>query len=324
MRGAIGRSILILLTGASSLTALAQGPREIPRGPGFPPRFHDPSRPVREGDRWWIFSTGNGISTRHSKDLVTWEEGPPVFKEFPKWHKQVVPTQRGHLWAPDIITHQGEHRLYYSVSAFGKNTSAIGLVTSRALDPTNPDCQWKDKGIIVQSKREDPFNAIDPHLIITSDGRHWMSFGSFWTGIQLLELDPETGGIHPERKQIRQIAWNETIEAPAILHHGGYYHLFVNWGQCCRGLQSTYEIRIGRSRSIEGPYLDKNGRDLATGGGTLLLASKDTQTGPGHASFISESSGIRMFYHYYDRNRGGYPSLASQPLKWSADVWPEL
>lgn len=309
---------------AHSLSAQTPPPREIPRGPGFPPRFHDPSTPVRQGDTWWIFSTGNGISTRHSRDLKTWQEGPPVFKEFPAWHRQIVPSQRGHLWAPDIVFHKGLHRLYYSVSGWGKNTSAIGLATNPTLDPGNPACHWKDEGIVVSSTEKDPFNAIDPHVFIDDNGRQWMSFGSFWTGIQLIELDPKTGKAHPDHKQIRQIAWNDSIEAPAILKHGRYYYLFANWGLCCRGLASTYEIRIGRSRSITGPYQDANGRDLATGGGTLFFGSTGDETGPGHASFITERGNTRMFFHYYDRKRGGFATLGSHPLKWNKEDWPEI
>ena len=322
--GTILRQTLLLTWAFTSMfSAQAQPPREVPRGAGFPPRFHDPSTPVREGNTWWIFATGNGVSTRQSIDLKTWREGPPVFKELPAWHKEVVPSQRGHLWAPDVVFHDGLYRIYYSVSSFGKNTSAIGLATSPTLDPDKPSTRWKDGGIVVRSNDRDPFNAIDPHMIIDGDGKHWMSFGSFWTGIQLMELDPKTGKAHPERKQIRKIAWHESIEAPAILKHGRYYYLFVNWGLCCRGLQSTYEIRIGRSREITGPYLDKDGNDLATGGGTLLLGTAGDQIGPGHASFVTEKIDTRMFYHYYDRKRGGYATLGSHDLTWTRDGWPE-
>lgn len=279
---------------------------------------------MREGDRWWVFATGNGISTRHSKDLITWEESGPVFKELPAWHQQVVPDQRGHLWAPDIIRHKRTYRLYYSVSSFGKNSSAIGLATSPTLDPSHPDFKWTDQGIVIRSKRDDPYNAIDPHVIVDEQDAHWMSFGSFWTGIQLVELDPENGKTHPRRGRIRQIAWNQSIEAPAILKHGDFYHLFVNWGLCCRGLDSTYEIRTGRSRSITGPYLDRDGRDLATGGGSFLLGSEGDRIGPGHASFVMQDSAVRMFHHYYDRKRRGAHTLGFRDLKWSPDGWPEI
>ncbi len=285
-------------------------------------RFHDPSTPVRQGDTWWIFSTGNGLVTRYSKDLKSWTDGEPVFKTFPAWHREVVPEQKGHLWAPDIIHRGGRYLLYYSVSGWGKNTSAIGLATNTTLDPKDPAFLWKDQGIVIRSKPGDPYNAIDPQLFADDDGKLWMVFGSFWKGIQLIEMDPETGLRHATRDQVRQLAWNESIEAAALLKHGGYYYLFANWGLCCRGLKSTYEIRIGRSRKITGPYLDADGSDLATGGGTLFLKSEGDRIGPGHASFIEEKGGTRMFFHYYDGRRFGFATLGDLPLKWGKDGWP--
>lgn len=298
----------------------AQSPHALPSATAAVPRLHDPSTPVRDGGTWWVFSTGNGILTRFSKDLTTWREGAPVFKELPAWHREVVPSQRGHLWAPDLVFHDGLWRLYYSVSSFGKNTSAIGLVTSPTLDPENPRYHWQDRGIVIRSGPESDFNAIDPHVILDG-GRHWMSFGSFWGGIQWIELSPESGLAHPERGKPQRIAWNESIEAPAVLHHGGYYYLFVNWGLCCRGVKSTYEIRIGRSRSIRGPYVDRDGRDMAQGGGTLLLGNRGNRIGPGHASFLVKDGGVRMFHHYYDSARGGRSYMADVPLDWE-DGWP--
>jgi arabinan endo-1,5-alpha-L-arabinosidase len=303
--------------------AAAQEERRLRQAPA--PRFHDPSTPVRHGDDWWVFSTGNGIIVRSSNDLRQWRTHKPVFAKMPAWHRTVVPDQRGHLWAPDIVEIGGRYLLYYSVSAWGKNTSAIGLATNATLNPADPAFEWKDEGIVIDSKREDPYNAIDPHLFHDDDGSLWMSFGSFWTGIQLIELDPETGKRHPENQEVHALAWNESIEAPAILKHDGYYHLFVNWGRCCRGLDSTYEIRIGRSRSITGPYVDKEGADLKTGGGTLLLASEGDQIGPGHPAFVAEEdSRTRMFFHYYDRRREGLPTLGSHLLEWTEDGWPQI
>jgi arabinan endo-1,5-alpha-L-arabinosidase len=139
-----------------------------------------------------------------------------------------------------------------------------------------------------------------------------------------MELDPDTGLRHPRDGGLRRIAWHESIEAPAILKHGGYYHLFVNWGACCRGVDSTYEIRIGRSREITGPYLDRDGRDMAVGGGTLLLGTAGDRIGPGHASFIRVKDDWLMFYHYYDRARRGTPALGWKRLSWTADGWPQI
>lgn len=287
------------------------------------PRFHDPSTPIRQGNTWWIFSTGNGILTRHSTDLKNWTEGEPVFKTFPAWHSEVVPQQKGHLWAPDVIRRNGKFYLYYSVSGWGKNTSAIGLATNTTLDPKDHDYLWKDEGIIISSGDKDSYNAIDPQILADDDGSLWMVFGSFWKGIQLIELDPKTGLGHPKHQEVRQLAWHETIEASALHQHGGYYYLFVNWGLCCRGVNSTYEIRIGRSRKITGPYLDADGGELSTGGGTLFLKSEGDKIGPGHASFIEENGKTRMFFHYYDGRRFGSPALGDVPIIWNKTGWPE-
>ncbi|MES2659341.1 MAG: arabinan endo-1,5-alpha-L-arabinosidase [Verrucomicrobiota bacterium] len=287
------------------------------------PRFHDPSTPIRQGDTWYCFSTGNGISTRTSVDLKTWKEARPAFKEYPAWHREIVPDHRGHLWAPDIIHRGDRYLLYYSVSGWGKNVSAIGLASSPTLDPKDPAYQWKDEGIVIRSGKEDPYNAIDPQLFADSDGSLWMVFGSFWTGIQLIELDPKTGLRHTDHRKVHQLAWNESIEAPALLKRGDYYYLFVNWGLCCRGLKSTYEMRIGRSRKITGPYLDVAGNDLATGGGTVFLKSEGDRIGPGHPAFVTEKEETRMFFHYYDRQRGGFATIGDLPIRWADDGWPK-
>lgn len=288
------------------------------------PRFHDPSTPIRQGDTWHVFSTGNGISTRSSADLETWTAGKPVFSELPAWHREVVPNHKGHLWAPDVIKRGERYLLYYSVSGWGKNTSAIGLASSPTLDPTDPAYSWKDEGIVIRSAGKDRYNAIDPQLFADDDGTLWMTFGSFWSGIQLIELDPATGLRHPERGEVRHLAWHEEIEAPAILKREGYYYLFLNWGKCCRGVESTYEMRIGRSRKITGPYLDAEGVDLVTGGGTLLLSSQGDQVGPGHPCFVEKDGATHMFFHFYDRKRRGYPSLGKHQLRWSEDGWPQI
>ncbi len=287
-------------------------------------RFHDPSTPILQGGTWWIFSTGNGISSWRSNDLKNWTAGEPVFKSLPAWHREVLPEQKGYLWAPDIIYQAGRYLLYYSVSEWGKNTSAIGLASNVTLDPESPDYQWRDLGIVIRSAQRSAYNAIDPQLIRNHDGSLWMVFGSFWTGIQLIELDSQTGLRHSTHREIRQLAWNESIEAPALMEHGGYYYLFVDWGLCCRGVKSTYEIRVGRSRKITGPYRDKDGSDLASGGGTLLLKSEGDRIGPGHPSFIEDKGRTRMFFHYYDGARAGKAAFGDLFIRWTQDGWPEI
>jgi arabinan endo-1,5-alpha-L-arabinosidase len=148
-----------------------------------------------------------------------------------------------------VIFHNGRFLLYYSVSRFGRNTSAIALAANPTLDPADPDFRWTDEGIVIQSGTDDDFNAIDPAVVKTSDGKLWMSFGSFWSGIKLIQLDPQTGKRLAPDSPIHSLAHYEAIEAPHIHEHGDYFYLFVNWDRCCRGVNSTYNAWAAADRS---------------------------------------------------------------------------
>jgi arabinan endo-1,5-alpha-L-arabinosidase len=214
--------------------------------------------------------------------------------------------------------------LYYSVSAFGKNTSAIALASNPTLDPSDPACKWTDHGIVVRSDAKDDFNAIDPSVFACPDGSLWLAFGSFWSGIKLVELDPKTGMRKAADSPVHSLANKEQIEAVAIHRQGDHFYQFVNWGWCCRGIRSTYNIRVGRSRDVRGPYLDKEGKDLRLGGGTLLLASEGRFIGPGHPGVLQDGDRFYMSYHFYDGDDNGRPRLAIRRLEWTADGWPKL
>jgi len=285
-------------------------------------RVHDPSTIVKCKDEYWIFTTGVGVNSWRSKDLSHWERGPRVFETPPAWITNVVAGHRGHFWAPDVIRHNGQYWIYYSVSKFGVNTSAIALASNPTLDPADPDYRWSDRGVVIQSNKGDDFNAIDPSVTQTADGRLWLSFGSFWSGIKLTELDPATGKRLSPDSPLRPLARNKTIEAPFIFRHDDYCFLFVNWDFCCRGTNSTYNIRVGRSREITGPYLDRDGKDLAQGGGTLLLGTDGAFIGPGHAGIIEEGGKFWFSCHFYDGTQRGVSKLAIRPLSWNADGWP--
>jgi len=120
------------------------------------------------------------------------------------------------------------------------------------------------------------------------------------------------------------LAWSGSIEAACLYRHGDSYYLFVNWGQCCLGADSTYEIRVGRSDRITGPYLDRTGKDLAQGGGSLVLASSGYRIGPGQAGILKEGTREYSSYHFYHAEQRGRSMLAIAPLNWGRDGWPEV
>lgn len=151
-----------------------------------------------------------------------------------------------------------------------------------------------------------------------------MAFGSFWSGIKLVELDPETGLRRAPDSPIYDLAWHEAIEAPTLHHRGAFFYLFVNWGHCCRGTNSTYEIRVGRSPVVTGPYLDQDGKNLMAKGGTRVLATAGPRIGPGHAGLLSHQGKEYLSYHFYDGEDRGRAKLGITPLRWSAEGWPTV
>lgn len=291
--------------------------------------IHDPSTVIKCKDSYYVFGTGRGIISKSSKDRILWTAGPAVFTNPPAWAAENVPGFRGFFWAPDVIYVNGRYCIYYSVSTWGSQVSAIGLATNPTLDPTDPDYSWTDQGVVIQSAKGSPYNTIDPGVTLDAQGNLWMTFGSFWNGIYLVQLDTMTGKRNPNNSEVYRLAYNRSIEAPSITRQADYYYLFVNWGTCCAGIKSTYNIRVGRSKSITGPYLDRDGVDLANNGGSLFLEGTGKYTGPGHAAVLTDNGQAWLSYHYYDASawagqyRGlGVSRLDLVPITWTADGWP--
>jgi len=286
---------------------------------------HDPTI-IKEGDTWYLFCTGTGISMKRSEDGRQWKSLDPVFTTQPEWNRKLIPRNKGHLWAPDIIYYRNVYYLYYSVSSFGKNTSAIGLASNVTLNPNNPDYEWVDEGVTIQSNSTDNYNAIDPNIIQDSQGNLWLSFGSFWGGIKLIRLDPET--MKPTTDAtLHSIAFkpdNSAVEGPFIIERNGRFYLFVSFDYCCRGVDSTYRIVVGRSESITGPYADKDGVDMMLGGGSLIDKGNDRWIGPGHNSVYRQGDATLLVNHVYDGDNEGRPILQIRPLCWDAHGWPTL
>ncbi|HEY3855878.1 MAG TPA: arabinan endo-1,5-alpha-L-arabinosidase [Verrucomicrobiae bacterium] len=286
----------------------------------------DPSDIVKCKDEYWVFYTGRGVPTYHSKDLVKWERGPAVFKTAPEWIASAVPENRNmSYWAPDIMKVGDRYLLYYAVSSFGKITSAIGLASNTTLDPNDSAYHWVDEGAVVRTKNGDNYNAIDPTIFQDTDGSLWLTFGSYWSGIKLIKLDPKTGKRIAPDSEVYSLAYNESIEASYLCKSDNYYYLFVNWGSCCQGPKSTYNIRIGRSEKITGPYLDKDGVDMLHRGGSVFLATTNGPLiGPGHAGMLTADGKTWLTSDFEgDLRMNGKATLAIMPLKWDADGWPE-
>ena len=296
---------------------------------------HDPVI-IREGDTYHVFSTGHGdrlVETRTSQDLVHWTAGAPLFTVIPDWAQKAVPGTSG-MWAPDISYVNGEYRLYYAVSTFGSNRSAIGLFTSPTLDPKAKNYGWKDRGLVVMSTRDDDFNAIDPNFIVDREGKHWLSLGSFWTGLKLFALDPRTGKLLKQGEKPYSIARRPApaggpapVEAPFIIDHGGWYWLLASYDYCCKGVNSTYYTVVGRSKAITGPYLGKDGSEMMQGGGTIFiradLQEQQRWRGPGHPGAFKDKDGTwYVVYHAYDSRNKGAPTLRIAPIRWDEDGWP--
>lgn len=294
---------------------------------------HDPVM-GREGDTFYVFSTGPGITIYQSTDLEHWRWAGRAFEEQPAWAKRVAPGFTGHIWAPDIYGYDGRYYLYYSVSSFGKNTSGIGVTTNETLDPSSPDYQWVDHGLVLQSvPNRDNWNAIDPAIVADSDGTHWMSFGSFWDGLKLVRLDPDLVSL-AEPQEWYGIAkrprspgapdddpGDGAIEAPYIFAKNGWYYLFVSFDKCCRGMDSTYRIMVGRSKSVTGPYVDRDGTSMLDGGGTLVLEGDDDWVALGHNAAYTFDDRDWLVFHAYETADNAKQKLKILPIGWD-DGWP--
>ena len=292
-------------------------------------QVHDPSI-IKDGNTYYVFSTRAGIAIRCSKDLINWRLCGDVFAHLPEWAVKDVPGVRG-LWAPDVSYFNGRYHLYYSVSTFGSNRSSIGLATNDTLDPGSDKYRWVDHGKVLGSNTSDDWNAIDPDVVLDEQDQPWLAFGSFWSGIKLRKLDGATGRLSAQDQTLYSLASRPrtaelpgAIEAPNIIRKNNYFYLFVSFDLCCRGKDSTYNIRVGRARRVTGPYTDRGGKPMMEGGGTLVVAGSGRWAGPGHCSILQEKDGDRLVYHAYDTEWRGVATLRIAKIRWDSEGWPTI
>jgi arabinan endo-1,5-alpha-L-arabinosidase len=338
----IAKLLLLAGTATIGMSGVAAAPSSPPPSPinaamtGDLVPTHDPVM-IKQDGIFYVYGTGSAkdgahILSRTSTDLIHWTAQGGLFPDIPAWAKQAIPGTE-EMWAPDVHLVGGLYYLYYAVSTFGSNRSAIGLFTSPTLDPKSPAYRWTDQGLVVMSTKESDFNAIDPNHFIDNQGTHWLSLGSFWSGIKLFALNPKTGKLlDPNEKPIsiaRRLApagGPAPVEAPYLFSHGGYYYLLASYDYCCKGVNSTYYTVVGRSKDVRGPYLGEDGSKMMDGQGTIILRAdlqeKQRFRGPGHSAYLSDGGKDYIVSHAYDKDHAGAPTLRISPISWTADGWP--
>lgn len=274
---------------------------------------------IKEGETYYVLGTQAGPLIKRSFNGLDWHDYGKVFNSNPSWFSIYVPNYHDYIWAPDISYYNGTYYLYYAVSSPGSNTSAIGLATTASLAAPN----WQDRGMVIRSVALNNYNCIDPNMVVDQSGQPWLAFGSWWSGIKLIQLNRDT--MKPRvGATMHSLATrpNDAIENPYIVYRNGYYYLFASIDHCCKGVDSDYKIIYGRSKNITGPYYDKNGRSLMdknVGGGSLFDAGNARWRGPGGQALLGTDV---IAHHAYDAEDDGHSKLLIKNLYWDANGWP--
>jgi arabinan endo-1,5-alpha-L-arabinosidase len=277
---------------------------------------HDPSM-ILSGSTYYVFNSG--LWTRTSGNLSSWQSIAQVLFPNPSWIANNV-TGVTDLWAPDISFFNGAYHLYYAASTFNSNRSCIGHATRAAMNTGT----WAEDGAPVICSNVSTtvnWNAIDPNVILDESGNPWLVFGSGWSGIQIVRLT--ANGAVDTTSTVTTIATRTAgvLEGAAMVRRCGYYYLFTSWDLCCLGANSTYNIRVGRSTSMTGGFVDKAGVALTQGGGTLLLGAGGGWVGPGGESVLFNGNRAYLVYHAYAATDGHF-ALHVSDLYWDSDGWP--
>jgi arabinan endo-1,5-alpha-L-arabinosidase len=286
---------------------------------------HDPVM-IRQDSTYYIFHTGKGVPFKTSRDRINWKNTGRVFDtlHLPGWHKKDIPEQDGSLWAPDIHYHNGRYHLYYSVSAWMNFNSGIGYATNTTLNPADPNYRWTDQGMVIDYKQGGTgVNVIDPNVFIDDDGSKWLVYGSYKAGLRMTELDAVTGKLKKEQPHLVTLT-TSLGEGVYIIKDKDYYYIFASRGRCCAGLESTYQVVMGRSTKLQGPYLNKAGQSWQENHYTVLLSGDNNEPGRGHNGFFTEGDTTFIVYHAYTRAANGKSLLNIKKLYVDRDGWPTV
>jgi arabinan endo-1,5-alpha-L-arabinosidase len=271
------------------------------------PYIHDPSTIAECEGKYYTFGTGGGGLI--SPDGWTWKGGA---------------VRPGGGAAPDVMKIGNRYLVIYGATGGGLGGGHNGRILTmwnNTLDPNSPNFKYTEPIEVAASDGLEDNDAIDPGLLLDPNtGRLWVSYGTYFGNIRIIELDPNTGERIKGNKE-QDIAID--CEATDLIYRNGWYYLLGTHGTCCDGVNSTYNIVVGRSRSVTGPYIDNVGRDMLQGGGKMVIAAGDRVVGPGHfgRTIIDEGVEVMSCHYEADFNQSGRSVLGLRPLLWKND-WP--
>ena len=271
------------------------------------PYIHDPSTIAECEGKYYTFGTGGGGLI--SEDGWSWHAGAE---------------RPGGGAAPDVLKIGDRYLVIYGATGGGLGGGHNGRILTmwnKTLDPKSPDFKYSNPIEVASSDGMEDCDAIDPCLLLDpSTNRLWTTYGTYFGTIRLIELDPKTGE-RIKGNQEKDIAID--CEATDLIWRNGWYYLLGTHGTCCDGVNSTYNIVVGRSRNVEGPYIDNVGRDMFHGGGRMVIAAGDRKTGPGHfgRTIIDEGVEVMSCHFEADFDMSGRSVLGIRPLLWKND-WP--
>jgi arabinan endo-1,5-alpha-L-arabinosidase len=280
--------------------------------------IHDPSTVMISNGKY--FTWGTGGTALVSDDGWTWRAGTRSVRSG---------------MAPDVIHVGDRYYLYAAGNPGGQPHADISMAWTKSLDPDSPDYKWTDVGSVVKTDGIEDCNGIDPGAFLDpTTGRLWLTYGSYFGYIRVIELDPKTG--MRLMKTTKDPKTGKSVTAPApftdvainneattMIYRDGWYYLLGTHLSCCRGADSGYNIRMGRSKKPTGPFIDAMGVDLIKGGGKAFLGSGGRLIGAGHFGLVEVEPGIQKFSMHWeaDLDRGGASVLDIRPLLWK-DGWP--
>ena len=294
---------------------------------------------IKEGSWFYMYGSGSGIPGVRSTNLVNWISIPRVFpsNDTPTWSPitPITANNAGNeIWAPQITKYASQYRMYYSHSTIGSQRSVIGMATASTLDPTSGSYGWTDQGLVLESVVDDPggYNAIDPkmHVEVAGEngagvnnvGKNWLMWGSYWSGIFVTSLNRTTGkspgaGRYQLASRAQTNGPGPGIEGPTVVWRNGYYYLFVSYD-----VYESYNVRVGRSASLTGPYVDRQGRSMTDGFATPVLAPYGKWRNTGHNDILlGQSTGYDLFVNHI-WTKDFIRALQVRPLFWASDGWP--